>query len=183
VRALYRDASEVAVILAIDPGSALSAYVLFNGERVVAYGKVSNEDLRDLLLRASDSGGPLGIAEHLVIELAESFGAKVWSQVFTTTFWAGRFAQAWGHAFSTLGRRAVKLNLLGASRGKDGQIRQVLIDRWGGKDKALGSKSSPGPLRGLTADCWQALALAVTYSDAQSQTCGKSQATHSQVAS
>lgn len=153
------------MILAIDPGSSLSAYVLYNGERVIAYGKVANDDLVHLLQRAHENGGPLGDADHVVIELAESFGAKVWSQVFTTTFWAGRFAQAWGREFTTLGRRAVKKSIIGATRGTDTQIRQCLIDRWGGKDAALGTKKEPGPLRGLTADTWQALALAVTYSE------------------
>jgi hypothetical protein len=132
-----------------------------------------------LLHRAHDGYGPIGAYDVLVIELAESFGAKVWSQVFTTTFWAGRFAEAWGGDHVTMGRREVKINLLGASRGKDGQIRQCLIDRWGGKEKAIGNKKAKGPLYGLSADCWQALALAVTFADRESQKRATGQAAHS----
>jgi len=60
----------------------------------------------------------------------------------------------------------VKNELAGTARAKDGQIRNVLIDRWGGKDVAIGNKKQPGPLFGVTADCWQVLAIAVTFSDA-----------------
>jgi hypothetical protein len=74
----------------------------------------------------------------------------------------------------------------------DSVIRQRLIDKYGGKDKAIGGvrcpnckgkgwsgsgrpvcdvcqgekwKHPPGPLHGITADVWQALAVAVTFSE------------------
>jgi len=47
----------------------------------------------------------------------------------------------------------------------DASIRQALIDRFGGKDAAIGRKASPGPLHGIAADVWSALALAVTHTD------------------
>jgi hypothetical protein len=63
-----------------------------------------------------------------------------------------------------LPRRAVKLALCGDSRAKDANIRQALIDRFGGKDAAVGRKAAPGPLYGISRDVWSALAIAVTYS-------------------
>ena len=49
---------------------------------------------------------------------------------------------------------------------RDANIRQALIDRYGpGKDRAIGRKLSPGPLYGLSGDCWSALAVAVTTTE------------------
>ena len=154
-------------LLAIDPGSSLSALVWYDGEakRVVASCKVENDEALALL-------GEHG-ASHLAIEMAESFGAKVWGQVFTTVLWTGRFVQAWHpRPYTLVTRREVKNQVAGSARAKDGQIRNVLIDRWGGKDKAIGSKKKPGPLFGITADRWQALAIAVTWSDARESWAG-----------
>lgn len=63
---------------------------------------------------------------------------------------------------SPLPRRAVKLALCGDSRAKDANIRQALIDRFGGS-AAIGRKAAPGPLYGISRDVWSALAIAVTY--------------------
>jgi len=61
----------------------------------------------------------------------------------------------------------VKLHLTQTRRAKDANIRQALIDRYGpGKALAVGLKATPGPLYGLTGDCWSALAVAVTAADA-----------------
>jgi hypothetical protein len=50
-------------------------------------------------------------------------------------------------------------------RATDANIRASLIDRYGpGKDSAIGSKRSPGPLYGLKGDEWSALAVALTVS-------------------
>jgi hypothetical protein len=61
-----------------------------------------------------------------------------------------------------LPRRAVKLALCGDSRAKDANIRQALIDRFGGS-AAIGRKANPGPLYGISPDVRSALAIAVTY--------------------
>jgi hypothetical protein len=150
-------------ILAIDPGSSLSALVWYDPgtNSVLKKIKIENEAALDIL--RDDC-----YASHLAIELAESFGAKVWQQVFTTTVWVGRFVQEWSRSrgsgtFTYVKRREVKMELTGSARAKDGQIRNVLLERWGGKVKAIGTKKDPGPLHGVTADCWQALAVGVTY--------------------
>lgn len=62
-------------------------------------------------------------------------------------------------------RRDIKLHLCNSVRAKDANIRQALIDRYGGKEKAIGKKKSPGPLYGIKSHMWAALALAVTYHD------------------
>lgn len=151
------------ILLAIDPGNERSALVWFDTEaqRVLHKCKVPNDHALQLL----DDWPDQPVADHLAIEMAESFGAKVWSQVFTTVLWTGRFVQAWDDDFTLVTRRQVKLAITGSPRAKDGQIRQCLIDRWGGKDVAIGTKKQPGQLFGVTADCWQALAIAVTWAD------------------
>lgn len=104
---------------------------------------------------------------HVVIEGIESFGMAVGRDVFETVFWSGRFAQHAG-SFDRVFRKQVKLHLCGQARAKDGNIRQALIDRFGGvggKEVAIGRKASPGPLHGVKSHIWSALAVAVTYHD------------------
>jgi len=150
-------------ILAIDPGPTQSAFVLFDGATVTAHGIVENHAL---MTRAWFSD-----ADAVVLEQIESFGMAVGAEVFETVFWTGRLFQ---QAYETFGiranvqrlpRRAVKLHLCQNMRAKDTNIRQALIDRFGGLEKARGKKAAPGPLYGLKADEWSALAIAVTWWD------------------
>jgi hypothetical protein len=144
-------------VLAIDPGSARSAWLRFEEGRPQGFGITAN----DVLVRALRTGG---LPDVVVIEKIESYGMAVGAEVFDTVLWAGRFAEA-AHRVPVvlLPRRAVKLALCGDSRAKDANIRQALIDRFGGS-AAIGRKASPGPLYGISRDVWSALAIAVTYS-------------------
>ena len=100
----------------------------------------------------------------VVIEKVESFGMAVGEEVFETVFWSGRFAEAVDPVpVGRLGRRAVKLAICGDPRAKDPNIRQALIDRYGGKDRAVGTKAAPGPLHGVAKDVWAALAVAIAW--------------------
>ena len=153
------------MILAVDPGDQLSAFVVYDGKWPVDHGKLGNEELLQRLY------GDLNCwphhCQHLAIEMAESFGAKVWNQVFLATLWAGRFVEAFGGPYTLMSRQKTKLYVTGNPRAKDSQVRACLIDRYGGKAMAIGDKRIPGPLYGLTADRWAALALAVAYSEGQ----------------
>lgn len=149
------------MILAIDPGDQLSAFVVYDGKRPVDHGKLGNDAFVHIV-RAKHPQ-----CSHLAIEMAESFGAKVWNQVFLATLWAGRFVEAFGGPYTLMSRQKTKLYVTGNPRARDAQVRACLIDRYGGKDVALGTKAAPGPLFGLTADRWAALALAVAYSEGQ----------------
>ena len=113
-----------------------------------------------MLAKALRSGG---LPDVVVIEKIESYGMAVGAEVFDTVWWAGRFAEAASRVpVVMLPRRAVKLALCGDSRAKDANIRQALIDRFGGS-AAVGRKAAPGPLYGICRDVWSALAIAVTY--------------------
>lgn len=151
-------------IYGLDPGTTHSALVTLSDG--IVSGHIGDND--GLVTALRTTGAPSDA--HLVIEEIESFGMAVGKETFRTVFWSGRFAQVWeanGYTWSLLPRRAVKLHLCGSMRAKDANIRQALIDRYGGKDKAIGTKKQPGPLYGLRSHCWAALAVAVTYRDAE----------------
>lgn len=158
-------------VLAIDPGPEQSAFVLWDDERVLRHGKANNTGLLEEIAEGFFAFN----AEHLLLEEIASYGMPVGREVFQTVRWAGRFEQCaalsgWGpHQIHYLPRREVKLHLCHSARANDATIRQALIDRFGGKDNAIGKKSAPGPLYGVKADEWQALALAVTFHDQQQQ--------------
>ena len=149
-------------ILAIDPGPTESAWIAYNPHSggIRAFAKVPNEHLRAVL-----RGGLSDEITHLVIEKVESFGMPVGAEVFETVFWSGRFAEA-VHPLPVerVSRREVKLHLCRSARAKDSNIRQALLDRYGGPG-AIGRKSAPGDLYGIHGDVWSALAVAVTWGD------------------
>jgi hypothetical protein len=155
-------------VYAVDPGSTDSALVILSGldGKVVEAVKQPNGALAT---RFYQQRAPVG--SFLVVEKIESYGMPVGVEVFDTVFWVGRFVEAWmgvrpsmQDAWTLLPRRAVKLALCGSMKATDATIRQALIDRYGpSKEKAIGRKASPGPLYGLKADLWSALALGVTY--------------------
>ena len=151
------------ILVAIDPGPTRSAWCTYDFEarRIRSHGTVTNERLLDKL-RGAPPSIPLA-----VIEKVEGYGMPVGVEVFETVRWAGRFEEALdGHFIRVVrvGRKAIKINLCGSVRAKDANVRQALIDRFGGAS-AIGRKANPGPLYGITGDAWAALAVAVAYSE------------------
>jgi hypothetical protein len=154
----------MSVILAIDPGSEQSAWLILHGA------EVRNFDLApNALVLAGLRGRFLAGADVVVIEQIESYGMPVGREVFETVRWAGRFEEAAApRRVVYLPRRAVKLHLCNSPRATDASLRAALIDRFGGvggKRAAVGVKAAPGPLYGVHADVRQALAVAVTWQD------------------
>lgn len=152
-------------VLAIDPGNEQSAYVLFVDGVVLEKGIVPNAQMLDILTDPEVSA-----EDECAIEMVASFGMAVGKEVFETVYWIGRFAERWeasaGRPAHRVYRMAVKMHLCHAANAKDGNIRAALIDRFGpGKEKAIGKKATPGPLFGVSADVWSALAIAVTFAD------------------
>jgi hypothetical protein len=97
----------------------------------------------------------------------------VGKEVFDTCIWTGRFIQAHKEAHglkaehTLVYRKDVKIHFCHSMKAKDSNIRQALIDRFGGKDKAIGKKNAPGPLYGVSKDMWQALAVGLFWMDTQ----------------
>lgn len=155
------------MILAIDPGSEQSAAAILNdaGQPVESWKEPNDVVIRRILALSSawdrsDEGMHLG---HLAIEMIASYGMPVGAEVFNTCVWIGRFIQAWSAPYTLVYRRDVRMFLCGNNTAKDGNIRQALIDRFGGKDAAIGKKKTPGPLYGFHDDLWSALAVGITW--------------------
>jgi hypothetical protein len=150
-------------ILAIDPGNEESATVLLEGGVPSHPQKGPNVELLEHLRREGGTlAPPLSV---LAVEMIASYGMAVGREVFETCLWIGRFLEAWetgGGVARLVYRRDVKLFLCHTARATDANVRAALIDRYGGKAKAIGVKTSPGPLYGLKRDTWSALAVALT---------------------
>lgn len=147
-------------IYAIDPGNEQSAWVELADGVPINHGKVDN----DVMLRACREQFR---NDHLLaIEMIASYGMPVGREVFETCLWIGRFQEAFidrGGSVELIYRKDVKLFHCGTSRANDANIRAALLDRFGpGRDKAIGTKKNPGPLYGIVADQWSALAIATT---------------------
>ena len=151
-------------VLAIDPGPEQSAYVSYGGGRPTIFGKVDNDQMLLVVLPQLDDK-----CTTLVIEQVAAMGMAVGAEVFETVFWSGRFAQAWLGVWDRVKRHEVKIHLCHNMRAKDANIRQALLDRYGGKEKAIGKKKAPGPLYGISGDCWSALAIAITWQETKQQ--------------
>jgi len=148
-------------IIAIDPGPKESAYVVMENGEITEKGIEENSNLRDILDDRLDS--PCGYEHDLLIEMVASYGMAVGKDVFETCVEIGRFIEAWGGPYKLVYRKDVKMHLCGSTRAKDSNIRQALIDLYGGsKEKAIGKKANPGPLYGFKSHLWAALGVAVT---------------------
>lgn len=151
----------VNIVLAVDPGTTQSGVVLWDGTSVIACGVFENGEVLELL----DKRGP----QHLALEMVASYGMAVGKETFRTVWWTGRFAERWQRRTSNLPmevfRQNVKLHLCHTAKAKDTNIRAALLDRFGGKEAAIGRKATPGPLYGVSSHAWAALAVAVTAHD------------------
>lgn len=149
------------VVLAIDPGPEQTAYVTLRGSKVLEYNIVPNSDMRCTIA--------IHYADEIAIEGIACYGMPVGKETFETCIWIGRFIESWEGRFGRrphhlVYRQEVKMHLCKNTRAKDANIRQALIDLYGGsKEKAIGKKKSPGPLYGIASHEWSALAVGVTF--------------------
>lgn len=143
-------------ILGIDPGTTVSNYVVFDGHVVLDKGlKIPNEEL-EMALRNNEID-----YDEAVIEEIRSYGKAVGQETLETCHWTGRFFTAacvgkQARVACLVPRLEVKLCLCYSARAKDANVRQALLDRWGGK----GTKKQPGPLYGVSSHLWAALGVA-----------------------
>lgn len=81
-------------VLAIDPGNEQSAYVIYDGERPLRFGKVPNASLLNSVRRAPE----FVATSHCAIETLKPRGMPTAFEEMQAQFWAGRFAEAWDDA-------------------------------------------------------------------------------------
>mgnify|MGYP003337027969 CR=1 FL=1 len=145
---------------------------------IIEFGIHDNADMRTVVRNHAY----MGESPRLVIEQIASMGMAVGAETFETVYWSGKFSEAF---FAVSGREAdriprvpIKVHLCGTAKAKDANVRQALIDRFGGssalqKAKAAKGKKGvivepareAGPLAGIFSHCWSALAVAVVYID------------------
>ena len=173
-------------VLAIDPGREQSALV-----------RIDDSDIDAALLPNADA--LLGLhgrngEEVVVIERMNFMPNHCGDEIHETNVWAGRFlqmAESHGIIVHRIYRRTVAVHITGLTKG-DATVRAAIIDRYGGKDKAIGGvrckkcngkgwrgrdhdycqpcfgrgwTHPPGPLKKVVTHCWQALALGLAYLD------------------
>lgn len=149
-------------ILAIDPGSEKSGYVILDGSHIDS-GVGENRGLIRLVRGCAHS------CDWLTVEQIGHYGTGMPAgrTVFDTCIWIGRFIQAWldsgrsGDTCRLILRPTIKTHFCGTARAKDANVRQALMDRLG----KPGTKRQPGPTYGVSSHAWQALALALYVSD------------------
>lgn len=149
------------VILAVDPGTTESGWCLLRDGQPMYSGVADNHQLI--------YGLPTMPADILAVEVFEARGMPIGNESIETILYTGRLMQAWPHEVRRVKRSEVKRHLCGSLKARDSNIRQVLIDRFGGAS-AIGRKASPGPLYGFKSHAWAALGVAVTAMDQLSQT-------------
>ena len=156
------------MILAIDPGSEDSAYVVLEDDlEPIKFGKINNEELRQFVIGTMDTW----METKFAIEMIASYGMAVGKEVFETVFWLGRFWEAAEQhsdcSRTKVYRKEVKMNLCHSMKANDSNIIQALADRfaYGIPNKGKGTKKNPGPFFGFAGDIWQAYAVGVTYHD------------------
>lgn len=182
-------------LLAIDPGNEKSAWCVLQDGVPVEFAKEPNEDLRRRLrLREFKCGlATSGEYTDLIMEMMAPRGMPTSAEEMRALWWAGRLVESWCHLSGTsheVTRLAVKIHICGRANAKDSNIRQALIDKFGGNSVAIGGKKCrkckgkgwagrgrptcdecdgtkwehpPGPLYGIAADVWAALGVGITY--------------------
>jgi len=142
------------IVTAIDPGPKQSAYAVMDGKTILYSGKIPNDEL----IQSSH----LSFPDQIAIEMIACYGMAVGAEVFDTCVWIGRFTQASASAVSRVFRKDVKIHLCNSMKAKDANIRQAIIDIYGGST-AIGTKKEPGPLRGVAGDVWAAIGVGLTF--------------------
>ena len=153
-------------ILAIDPGTTQSAYVVYNpsDKTLLEYGLVPNAEMLAVIAKSRQ--------RRLAVEHIAAMGMAVGKTVFETCVWVGRFIQIWidrnyaESKYRAVYRRDEKIHLCNSMKAKDGNIRQSIMDRYGSERQiAIGTQKKPGPLYGVHDDIWAAMAVAITAAE------------------
>ena len=135
-------------VIAVDPGNQFSAYAEFYEGELREFGKRRNSELRNLLRCFKKDW-------HLAIETLHPRGMPTAAEEMEMQLWAGAMIEAFcgfeEEHFTRMKRMDVKMTICGHPRAKDANIRAALIDKWGGKEMAIGKKKNPGSTKSIQA--------------------------------
>lgn len=155
--------------MAIDAGSAESAYMTFSAGKIVreagcgprtmpGFGKIENSLIHTIISEFAIHR----VIDTVVFEFPYPRGMPTSYEEFVMVEWVGRFrrtAEYQGLKVCKVWRHREKSCVCGNGRATDSNIRTALIDLYG----APGTRKAPGNTFGITADVWQALAVAHTF--------------------
>ena len=152
-------------ILSIDAGTIESGYCLSEGYKPLHFGKISNEDLLQIVKKEE--------YDVLVYEEFAAMGMPLGQTTITSITWNGRYIQSAldrDKRTEPIFRREVKICLCGTMKAKDGNIRQALIDRFAQFDfkNGKGTKKRKDYFYGFSKDSWSAAAILTTFLDKES---------------
>lgn len=154
-------------ILAIDPGNTKTGWCIYDTSthKVLDKGITENYGFKLWIKSAIENK----LFDCVGLEMIISYGMSVGQDVFETCLYIGMIMQIMDDAFkdcTLINRRQVKQAICNNGKAKDSHIRQALIDQFplsgGGKTPQIGTKKEPGPLYGVTAHIWAALAVGIT---------------------
>jgi len=151
-------------ILAIDPGTTQSAFVIYN-----TYEKTIIE--KNIFLNIDTRSYPKNKYDVLVIEQIKSYGNIMGDSVLETCVWTGRFIEIFKSKATSkhsilIPRKTITTAVCGTSRAKDKNVRQAIIDYFREhkkEDDVIGTKKNPKYLYGIKRDLWSALAVAIAF--------------------
>lgn len=150
------------IILGIDPGPEQSWWVTWSSadrglQMIIGKGEFSNSEFPVV------TGAGVDV---IVIEDVQCYGMPVGREVFQTAIAIGRFEERAKNRHIPVvrvGRREIGLHFCNSTKAKAPNIRQAILDQFGGKEKAIGYKKTPGILYGVKKHLWSALALCLWY--------------------
>ena len=153
------------IILAIDPGTTQSAWVLLDGSRILGAAIEDNAEVLALLRAWHSPASDVSPLSAVAIERIEPrYGLRMGWETIQTCELVGALTEAARPLPVALLRRSAILPHLGvAARGSaDPGVRAALMDRWGG----VQSVRKGGPLAGIKTHLWAALSVAVSFVEA-----------------
>jgi hypothetical protein len=152
-------------ILAIDPGSKKSGWVIVrtadNGtiSEIVLKGKTNNRDLETMII-----DDDIGVQMVVIESVSGGWGETVADTVFETAYAVGRFQVCAEGIEGGQWQLLHRAHVAKAYRVKksDATIRRAVINRYAptSTTDGKGNKAQPGFFYGMSADMWQAFALA-----------------------
>ena len=136
-------------LLAIDPGTFKSGWVMLVDGQITAAGVSANTELLDMITTLAPP--------CISIEWIQSMGMAVGQEVFETCMWVGRFIQLAPKTTQIIRvpRTQVKLHHCGSARAKDPNVSAAVREKYGQK----GTKREPGYFYLVSSHAWQAFAV------------------------
>lgn len=150
-------------VMGIDPGPTVSGWAVYDGTDPVVCGVDGNDDVV-AMVKIAQARGPV----TLVIERVQNYGRNVGKSLFDTLYWSGRFAQAGydsGHVVQRLYFMDVRQHFVGKKLARERDVWLKLVERYGGAERAVGTRKAPGTIAHVKGHARSAFALALTWWD------------------